>query len=377
MPGTNLNLVLPSLSDNLATIVSKTAQALSTIQNDLAPKISAGILNINSTLPFNGNAATGLGSIQLVTGNTPTAAGSLYYLNGEFYAIDATGVIQLTLNGALNAAGIGGIVGDYGGVNPARETYVAASGQYQFTSSPGVWADLVAAHLILEGASGTVKLGVDNAISGATIANFKSFPTSGVSFVVFNAATSTFEDGGVTQVSNPLVSTNSIKASALKFTTSIQLNIPTGQGVITSSGSSGPTLTKDGTYNSPKQWQFDTSGVETISFPVKLPAGAKIGGYGFQVNKTSTSTVHMYGVLVAQDNNGNITNADSGNAVGPSSAWGIDYSANNPGHVAMTPSGAASVATTDANHEYHLVIQNGGGASGDVVMYAFVTYTVL
>lgn len=367
MPGVNLNLDLPSLSDSLATIVSKTAAALSAIQNDLTPKVTAGEININAALPFNGNAATGLGSVQLVSGNTPTAAGSVYYLNGEFYAIDATGVIQLTLNGAINASGIGGIVGDYGGVNPARVTYVSASHQYQFTSSPGVWATIVAGNFILEGANGTVQLGVDNAITIAQQVNYKSFPTSGVSFMVFNGATSTIEDGGVTQVTNPLVSTSTIKASVLKFSTGQQVIVPACLGVPGNTSTAAKSY--GGTYGEIKKWNWTNDGnTAPIIFPVQVPVGGQITGYGARINKTSGTAGHIHVVLVKCSSNTE-SNADSGNASG------IDYSVNNPGDVQISPTFAVSTSVATAGDQYQIVVYTSGNVS-DSLYNVYFTYII-
>lgn len=347
MPGVNLNLSLPSLSDNLATIVSKTATALSAIQNDLTPKVTAGEININAALPFNGNAATGLGSIQLATGNTPTAAGSVYYLNGEFYCIDSTGTIQLTANGSLNASGFGAIVGDYGGVNPARVTYVAASSQYQFTSSAGVWADLVARSIILEGSAGTVQLGVDAAINTARVANFKSLPTSGVSVLVYNAATSTIEDGGVTQVSNALVSTASIKASALKFSTQVRVVIPACDGM-TFSGT-GHTPSSGGTYAGVKYWQF-AANPGAVVFPIKLPVGAQITGYGARVNTQGTTGHIQVKPVKFASNTESIPDANN--------TSGIDFTITSNQDTDVTPQFAPSIPVIDNTAQYQLIVQS-------------------
>jgi hypothetical protein len=51
---------------------------------------------------------------------------------GEVYWINASGALKMTNAGALNAAGLGGIGGDYGGVDPALVTFVAAANRYDF-----------------------------------------------------------------------------------------------------------------------------------------------------------------------------------------------------------------------------------------------------
>lgn len=217
MPGSYLNLDLPTGSDPMVTIVAKLVAALSAIQDDLTPDVTPSQININAALNMNGAALINTGSVQFVTGNVPTLPGSVYYNNGEIYVIDATGPVRLTLNGALDAASIGGI-GGLGGTT-AAETYDLASTQFRFTSATGVWADLVARHLILEGVSGSVQFGVDSAIATSRQINIKSLPGTGTSLMVYNGATSTVEDGAVTGATNTLAGSLAVAAALTAGTT--------------------------------------------------------------------------------------------------------------------------------------------------------------
>jgi hypothetical protein len=200
MPGVNLNLSLPSLSDSMSTVVTKLVQALNTVQNDLAPKIAAGIININAALPCNGNPLTSVGYVTLASGQTPTTAGSIYFNNGEFYLVDAAGAIQLTASGAINVGVVGGITGM--NATTAAVTYVNGSQTFQFTSNVGVYAKIQAANVILQGTNSTVTLGVDNAVVTPLTINIKSLPAAGISQLVYNASTATLEDGAVTAATN-------------------------------------------------------------------------------------------------------------------------------------------------------------------------------
>ncbi len=167
MIGTNLGLSLPLLSDNLATIVSKTSAALSSIQTSIADRATPAGLNITTALSFGGNWATNVGGLILVTGNPPSAAGSVYYgSDGEFYMVDHTGAVKMTLNGAINVSGFGGIGGDYGGTNPALLSYDTASGQYRFYTNGGTHAfgDTSARAMILNITGGSVKQTVDASV---------------------------------------------------------------------------------------------------------------------------------------------------------------------------------------------------------------------
>lgn len=216
MPGVDLNLDLPSVSDTLATIVSKLVTAVSTIADDLEAKVVPAEINVNTALGMNGSALTNLGSAQFVAGNPPTTAGSVYYNGGEFYAIDSTGTIRLTLNGALDAASIGGIGGDYGGANPANVTYDTASQEYRFKVNTTTWADLVCDDVVLMGASGSVRLSCDSGITIARQINVNELPASGISMLTYDASTSRLADAQTVRA------TNVVKATIVDVTGNIR-----------------------------------------------------------------------------------------------------------------------------------------------------------
>jgi hypothetical protein len=221
MPGVDLNLDLPSLSDNLSDIVSKIVIALAAIEDDLADDVTPSEFNVNTALSLAGNTLTNAGSVLLVSGNVPSAAGSIYYDSGEFYAIDSTGVIQLTDAGNLNAASLGTIGGDFGGANPAQVTYDDASGEYRFTEDTGVYADLVADDVVLMGASGSVRLGVAAGITTARQFLFDDLPTSGITLLAYDSATSTVEDAGNVTLDVDITTTGPVTAATLVVTTEI------------------------------------------------------------------------------------------------------------------------------------------------------------
>lgn len=57
--------------------------------------------------------------------------GRIEYYGDEFYLVTAAGAIKATSAGNLNASGIGGIGGDYGGANPASFRFVDLSERYE------------------------------------------------------------------------------------------------------------------------------------------------------------------------------------------------------------------------------------------------------
>src|ERR1043165_3553208 len=157
MIGTDLNLDLPSLSDTLVVAMGKVIQCFSDIEDSIADKATPAGLDITTSLSFGGNPITSLGYATFADGNNPTAAGSAYYDSGDFYLFTAAGAVRLTASGGVNAAGIGGIGGDYGGANPALVEYDDAPGEFIFTEDTGVYADLVCDDVVLWNNAGTFK----------------------------------------------------------------------------------------------------------------------------------------------------------------------------------------------------------------------------
>lgn len=170
MIGTPLNLNLPLTSDTMVGVVTKTAAALSALADSIADQATPSAIDINTALEFGGNWALNTGGVVLVDGNSPSAPGSLYYHNGEFFLVDSTGAIQVTNTGTLNVASLGTIGGDYGGSNPALESYVASANEYRFyeNSSTNTWAGLSALSLKLNPSpSGAMTLVAPSGLSGA------------------------------------------------------------------------------------------------------------------------------------------------------------------------------------------------------------------
>ncbi len=194
MPGVDLDLDLPSLSDNMAIIVAKLVTALSAVEDDLAPQITSGELDLDTAVSLGGNALTNVGGVRL-TGGESAVVGTLYIGDDELQIVTAAGTVQITADGALNLASVGAIVGDYGGSNPARVTYDDMSGEYRFTEDTGVYADLVADDLILHGAAGQIRFGIDAALTGSKTVLFKSLPT-GSGLLAYKASDNAIIDAG-------------------------------------------------------------------------------------------------------------------------------------------------------------------------------------
>ncbi len=201
MPGLDLNLDLPTLADTFADIVSKLVVAIDAIETDLAARVTAGELDITTALSMGGAPLINVGGVRL-NGGVSTTVGTIYMDGADLHVVTALGDVQLTAGGAIDVAALGTIGGDYGGANPAAVVYDDTSGEYRFTEETSVWADLVADDLVLHGTAGSVRLGVDDALTGAKTVLFKALPASGVSGMVYNVATTGIEDGAVTRETN-------------------------------------------------------------------------------------------------------------------------------------------------------------------------------
>jgi len=222
MPGVDLDLTLPSLSEAMATNVARIATALSVIEDDLAALVTAGELNINTALSFQGNPATEVGGVRL-TGGVSDVEGTLYVDNNyDLWVTTSAGQVRLTANGALDASSIGGIGGDYGTGNESV-AYDSSSQEYRFTADSGVWADLVADDLVLKGSAGSIRLGVDSGLSGTKTLLFKSLP-SGIGLLAYRASTQTLEDASALTVDS--LTATAITADDYNHTVAFRATVP-------------------------------------------------------------------------------------------------------------------------------------------------------
>lgn len=129
-----LNLFLTEVKNRLEAQVPKASLAPGPLDLDGEALQNASYLGLTS---------------QLSAPTTPNNSFQAY--NGEVYWVSAAGVAKLTDSGNLNAAGIGSITGDYGGVNPAQFRFVDADQEYYAYDnySTGTWAYLWARGLDL------------------------------------------------------------------------------------------------------------------------------------------------------------------------------------------------------------------------------------
>ena len=200
MVGTDLNLSLPQLSDTLSVVVSKTATALSAIEDSLASKVTPAGMDISSNLDMSGNLMINAGGLLLTAAtDNPAFPGLAYFYNGEWFLCDNAGAVQITSNGAVNASSIGGISGMSGG---AAVSYDLASQEFRFIASIGVPADLSCDDVLLNGSAGSLRLDCGAGITTTRTFTFNELPASGVSVLVYDAGTSRYVDAQTTRATN-------------------------------------------------------------------------------------------------------------------------------------------------------------------------------
>lgn len=151
-----------SAGTQYATDINNSLQA---IKDVLETKNTNAGLNITSAFDISNEELDNVFAARFDNLGATLTAGTdtrkIYMASGEWYLNDAAGnQVQVTASGSLNAASIGGIVGDYGGADPAKVTYIDVSSVYVFTTDPGIYADVQMSDCILTdtGAGGFIKL---------------------------------------------------------------------------------------------------------------------------------------------------------------------------------------------------------------------------
>lgn len=294
MPGTTLTIALPEAGDSFRAAVDKLAVAVAQLQADIEPKIDSGALDLRSALGLNGFALFDVGGLRL-TGGESSVVGTLYMDgSGDLHVVTGTADVQITQNGAIDVAALGTIGGDYGGANPASVTFNDTSGEYRFLEETGVWATLKAEDLVLVGSAGTVRIGVDSAITGDKEFNIKALPASGVGGLAFEASSQSLVDASATR------ETLTHQFTSVDLTGTV--NVDTRTIVIgpaemqpRNDGGLGATMTNG------YAWVHNTSGASQINVPIRLPAGAVIETvkwYGSKGSATGTISAQVRRLVI-------------------------------------------------------------------------------
>src|SRR5512139_2044152 len=118
---------------------------LTEIKARLVAKIPLSSMLTNSNLNLNSQALLNAANITLVNeGVSPIASPSnrIAAYAGNLWWVSPSGAVQLTNGNTLNAAGVGGITGDYSGAGPMEFRYDTANTRYDAfaNQSTNTWA---------------------------------------------------------------------------------------------------------------------------------------------------------------------------------------------------------------------------------------------
>jgi hypothetical protein len=178
--GDPISTSVPTVGTSGPAYAATINELMDEVKARLEAKIPYSSLVANSAMNMNGQAITNVGYLTFVNGTVSPAASPssrVEVYNGDFWFISEAGAIQITAGTALAAASLGGIEGDYGGVNPAKMRYNAAGQRFEayHDYSTTTWARYRG-------------YGVDIA-AGATSANMAQLRYSGGSTLTFNLPT--------------------------------------------------------------------------------------------------------------------------------------------------------------------------------------------
>lgn len=341
MPGIDLNLDLPDVTDTMAVMVAKTKICLAAIEDDLANQVVVSEMSFNATLPLNGSAITGLGYSTYVAGNVPTAAGSIYYSAGEFYAIDSTGPVLLTNLGAIAIASVKGIGGDYGASsNSALVFYDNASGEYRFFSGNGTSpAPIVTGYHTISNGTNYTRLKPNAAYSASYDLTFPPAQATANNQVMLVSTTGAMTFGYQSvpgwKSPNPLT---------------VQMPAAAANGTVF-------------TFNN-TTWTTTASSTAVVVFPISVPIGAIITDYHVNWKKTSAGTTTIITAI-------NCVDAVGTTVTVPGSALQSN-SAAAPGAVSLGQT--ALTVTTAAGQSYSIVANTNGVGSGDLIVSGTYIY---
>lgn len=142
---------------------------LTEVKNNLEAKIPfSAIVGTGGALDANNQ---GIGNVNYLglypLSIAPTAANqsnlALATFNNDLYWVNNTGAVKVTSGAGLNASGIAGIGGDYGGSNPAALNFVDATSTYEFydnfAGSAFAYIKTLGTYVVNGGATALIKYG--------------------------------------------------------------------------------------------------------------------------------------------------------------------------------------------------------------------------
>jgi hypothetical protein len=142
--GDTISTSIPTVGSSGPTYATDINALLTEFKARLEARIPLSSLLANSSLDMNGESILNAGYLTLVNVLSSGASPSnrLEAQAGNLYWVSPTGTVQITNGPSLNAAGIGGITGDYSGAGPMEFRYDTANTRYDAfaNQSTNTWA---------------------------------------------------------------------------------------------------------------------------------------------------------------------------------------------------------------------------------------------
>ena len=289
----NMNLVLPTPTQTPGpTYATQNNNAFTTVDSHDhtsgkgIPVPAAGI-GIDGDLPFNNNNLDSVKSTRFYNQSAALSTGSdvgcVYVAGGDLFYNNVSGTqIQLTAGGALNAASIGAIGGDYA-TSTASEYYTSANQTFYFTSATNTPANLDAGSVaIREVATSSNAISIQSPTSLGSSYNLTlptALPASTLPLTVTNAGVISTGQIQTTQIADQAVTAGKI-ANATITSTQIANSTITGTQVANNINLPGTAVTVNSKFVpvSNYNWQMNI-----IVWPgySGTPGGFTTSGYGW------------------------------------------------------------------------------------------------
>lgn len=138
--GSELNETLPAVGDSAAVAAARIIDTFEKIIEAVEGEVSTAALDMDNNLEMNAHAVRNASAVELVDGFT-SAVGGLYRSVNDLWWVHPDGAFKITDGVGLNAAGVGGIGGDYGAGDETLD-YDATNDRYDFLDDAGDFSDI-------------------------------------------------------------------------------------------------------------------------------------------------------------------------------------------------------------------------------------------
>lgn len=131
--GTPFAPPFPFVGQSGPTFATRIIDIFTEMKLRLEAQLPISSLDLSSNLNMQGAQILNAGYLTLANvGSAPGASpvNRLTAFSGDLYYVSPSGAIQITTAGTLNAAAVGGIIGDYGGAFPAKFRYDLANARF-------------------------------------------------------------------------------------------------------------------------------------------------------------------------------------------------------------------------------------------------------